>query len=264
LSLHKVKWPVSIVIPLLTMLIATPIPAFGRANINHWINVLFSKPCYWLRDNIFPYSPKFEGFFTDSLNYIILLFFAAIIGLIVAILIHLSKINHAFFVSAIYTSSIYYLAWIFLIYGFSKLLGAQFPVTDDAVKLSQVSGENKDFLFWQFMGFNQALVVILGLIEVTISATLLFKKTRSFGLFSLTTSLIVIFGINLYFDISVKVFSGLLLLVAIALLLLRHMSLPLNNLDLDSDSMFTKDAVRKPIKLFTVGFIFISALFTSL
>lgn len=234
------------------MLIITPIPAFGRQQLNIWIDHYLTTPCSWIRNLVFPKAEKFNGFFTDSLNYIILLFLAICFGLVVKLLLSKLKVSHYTILQYSRISISYYLAWIFLVYGFSKLFGAQFPSSYNSISTIVYSKENIDIMFWEQLGRNQILVYFIGSLEISIATMLLIKKSRNLGLVLFFISMLVIVGVNVYYDISVKVFSSLLLLAA---------TIPLFN----ENPHFTpsKSINYLPIKLFVASFLFISAIYTS-
>jgi hypothetical protein len=239
------------------MLFITPIPAYGRYKINQWIDYYLSTPCSWIRNALFPNAAQFDGFFTDSLNYVILLTFAAILGLFLGLIVQNFRKSSAAFNQFLKSVITYYLAWIFLVYGFSKLFGVQFPLSIEPIGLSELSGENRDFVFWQFMGANQILVKTLGVIEISIASLLFVKNTRKLGLVLFIASVFIILSTNIYFDISVKLFSALLLLAAL------YVILNYNQVSKHySPSPFGINLL--PIKLFVISALFISGIATAL
>ena len=199
---------------LLSCLIITPIPIYGRRTLNAWIDFLFTSPTRWLRQNFFPSYQDFDGFFTDSLNYLILLAIAFLLGLLLAFLLEKFAPQLRKYLNALCNLAlVYYLAWVFLVYGFSKISGHQFP----KISLSNFENarENQDLLFWAWVGSHPHLVLALGWFEISIGLALFYPKSRKIGLSAYTLSLVVIITINAYFGIGVIAFSILLLLAAI-------------------------------------------------
>lgn len=252
------------------MLFITPLPVFGRGAINNFIDYLFTTPTVWIRNNILNSPNSFDGFYTDSLNYVLLLFFGLLIGLILVFLAtRFFQKSTKFLGAAVSIALTYYLAWVFLIYGFSKILGIQFPEISDEHILFEINPKDNDLLFWTFMGMNRSLVLILGFAEITIACLLFIKKTRKLGLFMFSLFMAQIVLINFSFDISVKIFSSLLLLIALflskdaitqifaALLKDEHVVSKLPNIEMIKSP-------HHPLKVLIIALLFISALYTSL
>jgi hypothetical protein len=257
-----------IALPLLCMVLISPLPVLGRLKINAWIHDLFMPPTAWLRNSIFPKAPKFDGFYTDSMNYVLLLVFTVAIGMFIAILIQKSRLNSPSILFCTEKSIIYYLSWIFLIYGFSKILGVQFPENVDPSSIASINDNNLDLQFWSYMGAHQDLVIFLGVVEIVVASFLLFKKTRKLGLLMFTAAILVIVVINFKFEISVRIFSVLLLLAGFYSLI-NHLAFPIftknneNSFTQVHDTNFTQPMILKPLKLFVIALMFISAFFNS-
>ena len=257
------------VLPLLCMMLISPLPVLGRLKINAWIHDIFMPATAWLRNSIFPKAPKFDGFYTDSINYILLLIFAAAIGIFMAILIQKSRLNRFSIVFCIEKSIIYYLSWIFLIYGFSKILGIQFPEDIVSNSIASSNDNNLDLQFWSYMGAHQDLVIFVGIIEIIIAVFLLFTKTRKLGLLLFIIAMLLIVFINFKFEISVRIFS-LILLLAGFYSLINHLDLPILTKNKDNsgshiqDKYFAIPVIMKPLKLFVISLMFITAFFNSL
>lgn len=190
-------------------LVLTPLPVYGRRSLNLWIDRVFGVPTRWIRHTFFPTSPDYDGFFTDSVNYAVLLGFGVLLSTLVYVLIRF--VNSQIYAIVWFNKSIliYLLAWIFLVYGFSKIMGMQFP--DLAALQIEKSDENKDLLFWAWMGANPLLVYVIGLMEISIGLSLLFKKSRKIGLIAFLFAVLGILTVNLIFDIGVVIFSMVLL-----------------------------------------------------
>jgi len=112
----------------------------------------------------------------------------------------------------------YYLAAIMLIYGFSKIVKAQFYLPEPNTLFTPLGMLDKDILFWGTMGTSHAYSVFMGCMEVIPALLLLYRKTRVLGLCILTGVLSQVVAVNLSFDISVKLFSTFLLLINLLLL----------------------------------------------
>ena len=148
------------------------------------------------------------------MNYILLLVFGVAIGVILGyVLEKITKSQLRSISTLINLALLYYLAWIFLIYGFSKIDGKQFP--EIPIPDSAISTENQDLKFWVWLGSKPILVLVLGIAEISIGLSLFSEKMRKFGLLAYCISMSLILSVNAYFGIGVIVFALLLLFAAI-------------------------------------------------
>ena len=118
---------------------------------------------------------------------------------------------------------VYYLSVIMLKYGFSKVFKAQFYLPEPNTLYTPLGLLDKDILFWSTMGVSHSYNVFMGLLEVIPALMLLYHKTRKLGLLILSGVLTHVMWINFSFDISVKLFSLLLLFITILLLNMSHL-----------------------------------------
>lgn len=113
----------------------------------------------------------------------------------------------------------YYLALLLFKYGFDKLFKAQFYLPEPNLLFTPMGRLDKDILFWSTMGVSRAYCLFMGMIEVIPAVLLLFRRTSLLGAVVAAGVLLNVFAINLGFDISVKVYSFFLLLLAVAVAL---------------------------------------------
>ncbi|REC43199.1 hypothetical protein DRF69_08675 [Chryseobacterium sp. 5_R23647] len=128
-----------------------------------------------------------------------------------------------------------YISVILIKYGIDKIFKAQFPEPEPNILFTRFGNLDKDILFWSTIGTSKIYNIIIGSIELFSGAFLLFKRTRFLGLLLAIISFAQIFIINISFDISVKFFSLILLLMSLFLirkngweLILKIISLPKN------------------------------------
>lgn len=192
---------------------------------------------------MFPNQSDFEGFYTDSPNYLILISFGFVISFIAFFLVSTLIKNYSVHIHKfINTTLIYYIAWVFMVYGFSKLHGHQFP---DLSYLNLVdSPENRDIQFWKWLGNNPNIVYLIGLVEIAVAVGLLFSKTRKVSLKIFTSIMFGIVAVNWYFGIGVLVFSWILLITAIVCYL--------NTKKIEPWNKSIPESFYKPIKLFAI------------
>ena len=112
----------------------------------------------------------------------------------------------------------YFLSFVLLNYGIDKVFKAQFYLPEPNILFTPFGMLDRDILYWSTMGISYEYNLFLGMAEVLAAMLILFRKTRIVG-FLLTASILVnVVAINFSFDISVKAFSSLLLLISLLLL----------------------------------------------
>ncbi len=113
--------------------------------------------------------------------------------------------------------SAYYLALILLIYGFDKVFKHQFYLPEPNTLHTSLGNIPPDLLYWSTVGSSWSYSFFTGLIEVAAALLLISKRTRSLGALLAAGVLLHVSLINFGFDVSVKLFSGFLLLLAVLL-----------------------------------------------
>lgn len=113
----------------------------------------------------------------------------------------------------------YYLAIILLIYGFDKIYKWQFYSPESNILFTRVKDLPQDMLYWTTMGTSYSYSIFGGLMEVLAGGLLLFRKTYVLGATVSIAVLANVFVVNIGFDITVKLFSGFLLLLSLVLVL---------------------------------------------
>ncbi len=100
----------------------------------------------------------------------------------------------------IYTICRYFAATMLLLYGFAKINGSQFTVTDSLLdeKLETLSGIG---LVWYFFGYSTAYKIAIGLVEIGGGILLLFRRTTLIGSVAMTGVMFNILLIDLLFQI---------------------------------------------------------------
>jgi hypothetical protein len=178
---------------------------------------------------IFPYQQAITEFLFDKLlnnapissdskgMYMLVLSLFIIAVIITAVLVvvktnrvTLQKIKHV-----CYTICIYYLVVIFIKYGFDKAFKTQFYQPEPNTLYTKLGNLDKDILYWITIGSSYLYNIVTGSVEIIGAILLLIKRTRALGIVLLLVVLSQIVLINFAFDISVKLFSMLLLCMAI-------------------------------------------------
>ncbi len=161
--------------------------------------------------NVFNIEVVTLSFDSDSVSLVILLFFLFCIS---SSALFFKQTNNKIcpFVSVV---SCYYLIFVLLSYGLNKVFLQQFPMPEANILYSNFGVLQKDILYWSVLGLAPVYTFLIGFAECSIAFLLFFRKTRLFGLFLSLLSFSYIFIINISFDISVKIFSFLLILITI-------------------------------------------------
>lgn len=109
----------------------------------------------------------------------------------------------------------YYLAMMMFTYGFIKIYHLQMP-SPSFMQLIQEFGDKSPMgLVWSYIGFSKGFSLFTGCAEVVAGFFLLFRKTVTLGALLTAIVTINILAINLFFDVPVKLFSAVLLLMAL-------------------------------------------------
>lgn len=111
----------------------------------------------------------------------------------------------------------YYLSLILLRYGMDKILLLQFPEPEPNLLYTPMGMLDRDILYWSVMGLGKGYTFFIGLSELIPGLLLLFKRTRTIGAFLAFIILLNVLAVNFGFDISVKMFSMMLTLIALYL-----------------------------------------------
>lgn len=191
-------------------------------NIGEWFeggyNVLVGKEVTALGWNAADFSYH-SG--EDSKGVVFNLLNISLLTLIsyVVIVSQKSKINKDKWVSFIGVGMRYYLAIILLIYGFDKVYKWQFYSPESNILYTRVKDLPQDMLYWTTMGTSYSYSLFGGISEVIAGLLLLFRKTHVLGALFSFMVMANVFAVNIGFDVTIKLFSGFLLLLSIIILL---------------------------------------------
>jgi uncharacterized membrane protein YphA (DoxX/SURF4 family) len=112
----------------------------------------------------------------------------------------------------------YYIAYQLLHYGFNKLFKWQFFMPEPNIAYSRIGDVSKGLLFWSVVGSSYWFTVIVGGLEIVAGLLLLFRRTLNLGIMTAFVIFTFIVLINFSFDISVKLFSTILLFFTVSLI----------------------------------------------
>ena len=111
----------------------------------------------------------------------------------------------------------FYLFVMLCIYGFAKIFPSQFGTLPN-FRLYQRMGDMSPMgLLWAFMAFSTPYQMFTGLVEVLGGYLLIFRKTTLSGSLIGIAAMVQVFALNMCFDVPVKLYSLLLMLIGVYL-----------------------------------------------
>ena len=157
----------------------------------------------------------------DRFQFEIFLFcFSVIIGLIGTIVLFrltaattTAKLHYVFQVIVRFT-----LAHIFITYGLSKLYGFQFPALDPSTLDKVVRDLSGQQFVWAFFGYSYGYSAFVGMGQALSAILLFFRKTQTLGAFILLPIITNIVVVNFMYDIPVKLYASLYLMMTLYLI----------------------------------------------
>lgn len=187
---------------------------------------------------------------SDSYSMLILIVILIFISVIFSFIIK-QKWTKRFLIVTEYIC-VFYISIILIKYGFDKIFQAQFPEPEPNILLSRFGNLDKDILFWSTIGTSKIYNIIIGSIELFSGILLLFRRSRFLGLILAVICLAQIFMINISFDISVKFFSLILLLMSLFLIRKNGWELILKIINLPNKNYFDKKSFLPYVTFFKI------------
>lgn len=219
---------------------------------------LFGDFTQCILENLFNKKNTRLDYSSDSYSMLVL-----IIILLFSSLIFCFIINQKWTKNFLTVTEYVCVSYIFIIlikYGLDKIFQAQFPAPEPNILFTRFGNLDKDILFWSTIGTSKIYNMIMGSVELFSGILLLFRRSRFLGLLLAMISFTQIFIINISFDISVKFFSLILLLMSVFLvrengwkLIIRIIQLPKRTF-LDQNSILP---YKTFFKILIAGIIFI-------
>lgn len=171
---------------------------------------IFGEPVRWLCKLLYAWDGRID-FSSDTRGLLLLL---TILALLAAVLVLPLKKHNEKLLPVLKITTVYFLAFVLLKYGLDKVFLRQFYEPAPNLLYTPFGNLDRDILYWSTIGVAPAYQIIMGSVEVLAALLLLFASTRFIGLLLATITLVQVVIINFTFDISVKMFSLLLLTMA--------------------------------------------------
>ncbi|WP_265427211.1 hypothetical protein [Chryseobacterium sp. YIM B08800] len=195
---------------------------------------------------------------SDSYSMLVLIIVLLLTSLIFSFVIKKKWTKHFLLITE-YVCVIY-ISVILIKYGVDKIFKAQFPTPEPNILFTRFGNLDKDILFWSTIGTSKIYNIIMGSIEFFSGALLLFKRSRFLGSLLAIISFSQILIINISFDISVKLFSLILLLMSLFLVRKSGWEFILKIISLPKKTFFDQTSFlpyKTFIKILILGTIFI-------
>jgi len=120
----------------------------------------------------------------------------------------------------------YILAIALLAYGLNKLFKHQFFLPEPNTLYTSLGQVPRDLLYWSTMGVSRPYSIFLGVCEVVPALLLMHSRTARAGAWVAAAVLVNVVAVNFCYDISVKVMSSFLTLVALCIALVHRPHIP--------------------------------------
>ncbi len=197
-----------------------PVPYYLFPNVGSWFTSVLNPFVGWLGNLIGIKEPFTHELWSDSTGHYLFTGFLIIFSLFTSILVALlsKKSVNTKLAKWFYIFLSYYLALTLLKYGADKIFKHQFYLPEPNTLYTPVGQLTPDMLFWSTMGSSYSYTVFSGIIEIIPALLLLFRKTRLLGILISFGVLVNVVMLNFGFDITVKIYSSFLLIIALLLL----------------------------------------------
>ncbi|MCX8532994.1 hypothetical protein [Chryseobacterium luquanense] len=219
---------------------------------------IFGDFTQFLLENLLNKKNNRIDYSSDSCSMLILIIILLITSTIFSFLIK-KKWTKSFLLITEYVCVIY-ISVILIKYGVDKIFKTQFPEPESNILFTKFGNLDKDILFWSTIGTSKIYNNITGSIEIFSGILLLFKRSQFLGLLIAMICFSQILIINISFDISVKFFSLILLLMSIFLLRKKGWKLFLKMIKLPKETFLDKTSVlpyKTFLKILILGIAFI-------
>jgi hypothetical protein len=207
------------VVFVLLILITLPFKRYVLPDIGKHLQFVFEPLVKFSAKHIFHLQHSYTSSITsDATGMYIHFFNMAVVAILVSLvwtMIDKQRKNYIVLSSWFRAVCSYYLALQLLVYGCSKLFQWQFYTPEPNTLFTTLGNTPKDLLYWSAIGTSSVYSIFCGMIEVVPALLLLFRKTRTLGASIAALVLLNVVMLNVGFDISVKLYSSFLLLIAL-------------------------------------------------
>ena len=191
----------------------------GRLNGPGWWGELNVTVGQWAISHVLSLPEHSEQF---SANYLALFAGMVCLGLIsaaVAVVWSLAarRLGHPWLFWRVHTCMRVMVGGLMLLYGWHKILPAQFDLTFDYIALPVGQHSQRDLL-WAFMGASRGYQVFAGVVEVAGGLLLLTPRTTILGALISVAAMANVLALDIAYDAPVKFVAGQLFLMTVVVL----------------------------------------------
>jgi hypothetical protein len=180
---------------------------------------LFTDAVCFLSSSVFDWPMVSTLISSDSRAMYLFCLLLIMMAFLLQIIFVLFIKNSAHLQQYCYYIIVYYLVYMMWQYGWDKLTYQQFAAPEPNILFTNIGDAHKDILYWSAIGTSRGYNIFLGLVEMIASVLLMFRFTRPIGLLAVVFIMLNVLAINICFDINVKLFSAILLSMAMVCLL---------------------------------------------
>lgn len=219
---------------------------------------IFGDFTQFLLEHLLDKKNKRIDYSSDSWSMLILIIILLVTSATFILMIK-KRWTKRFFVITEYVCVIY-ISVILLKYGIDKIFRTQFPEPESNILFTRFVNLDKDILFWSTIGTSKMYNIITGSIEIFSGIFLLFKRSQFLGLLIAIVCFSQILIINISFDISVKFFSVILILMNVFLIRKNGWELILKIISLPKKTFLDQNSIlpyKTFLKILVLGIVLI-------
>ena len=206
-----------------TFALAMGVKFNSGGEIERYLSILH-KPLYWLDAHLYHtgYNPKKNIDFGPDYIFGVVLYISVFIFCLLAGAIwswldrKRPSYNRLHYWFTVYLH--YAVAIVMLSYGMDKLIPVQMIYPNAKTLLGKFGDQSHFDVLWNFIGSSPGYEIFTGICEITGSLLLLFRRSSVFGCLLMCTILTNVVALNIFYNVSVKISSSLLLVCILFLL----------------------------------------------
>ena len=144
--------------------------------------------------------------------------FASFVGSIILLFTIRKEKTITKFEKTVYMLVRYFVLYMMLIYGLSKVFYLQFQFPPERSLLTNIGDKSPMGLMWTFMGYSKGYTMFVGWLEFLAGLFLIFRRTTVLGALMTFGVMLNVFALNMCYDVPVKLFSFHIVLMSLFLL----------------------------------------------
>ncbi|SIN69532.1 DoxX family protein [Chitinophaga niabensis] len=200
-----------------------PFPLTIVPYLSYWYSLLWQQIVPWVGAHFLhlpPITIFTNGSGDTTYDYLLLLSYITLALLIAIIWSLLDRRRKSYHIAYHWLRVLvrYYVAGMMFLYGIIKIFHLQMPAPYLSQLVQPFGDKSPMGLAWSYVGYSTTFSAFTGWSEVIAGAFLLFRRTTLLGAVLCSFVAVNIVAINFCFDVPVKLFSSMLLLMSIFLM----------------------------------------------